>query len=219
MVDNVTCKIIGPSIQNEHNSVQCNSEYDHENDECNIPESIMDSSQCIPFTLMDCDSSCFPSEDSQCISSISAGCDIHHSLSTLTGHDGYHYICTCCHCPYIKRNVLYFNTSKYDMTNEIVQKALPSQFTDRKMCEVICKPCHKSMHDECPIMPACVHYCNMVWIYSVAQLGTCVHVCQVALLHLICKQFHLTSLITIMMHMSYEMFHVMQIQMKGYVKM
>ena len=118
------CKLFGPSIQNEGNSVQCNSEYDHENDDCNIPESSMDSSQCIPSTSMDCHSSCILSEGSQCISSISTGCDIHHSLSTLTGHDGYHYICTCCHHPNIKRNVVYFNISKYDMTNEIVQKAL-----------------------------------------------------------------------------------------------
>ena len=132
MVDNVSCKLFGPSIQNEGNSVQCNSEYDHENDDCNIPESSMDSSQCIPSTSMDCHSSCILSEGSQCISSISTGCDIHHSLSKLTGHDGYHYICTCCHRPNIKRNVVYFNISKYDITNEIVQKALSNWFTDKK---------------------------------------------------------------------------------------
>ena len=69
-----------------------------------------------PSTLMDCYSSCIPSEGSQCISSISTGCDIHHSLSTLTGHDGYDYISTWCHCLNIKRNVVYLNISKYDMT-------------------------------------------------------------------------------------------------------
>ena len=156
MVDNVSCKLFGPSIQNEDNSVHCNSEYAHENDDCNIPESSMDSSGCIPSTSMDCHSSCILSEGSQCISSISTGCHIHHSVSKLTGHDGYHYICTCCHRPNIKRNVVYFNISKYDITNEIVQKALSNQFTDRKMREVICKPCHKSLHSECPAMPACV---------------------------------------------------------------
>ena len=102
MVDNVSCKLFGPTIQNEGRSVQYNSEYDHENDDCNIPELIMDSSQCIPSTLMECDNSCIPSEGSLYISCMSTGCDIHHSLSTLTGHDVYCYICICCHWPNIK---------------------------------------------------------------------------------------------------------------------
>ena len=42
------------------------------------------------------------------------------------------------------------------LSNEIVQKALSNWFTDRKMHEVICKPCHKSLHSEFPAMPACV---------------------------------------------------------------
>ena len=72
-----------------------------------------------------------------------------------------------------KRNV-YFNISKYAMTNEIVQKALSSQFTDGKMQK------WKNVTSCCTMnVPLCLHvfhYCNMVWIYSVAPLGTCVHV-------------------------------------------
>ena len=164
---------------------------------------------------MDCDSFCIPSEGSQCISSISTACDIHHSLSTSPGHNGYHYICTCCHCPNIKRNVVYFNISKYDRTNEIAQKALSSQFTDGKMSEVICKPCHNSLHDECPTMPAHV---------SLLQHGLDIQCSSIRCMYIMWQQYTafanniLTSLITIMMHMLYKMFQKMQIQMTGYVK-